>query len=793
MHARKVKQMQVLSRVESGAGLELGSKFQTTLLPDMPMSRRYQCWRKPHFESLESRQLLTAADWDCPLEPLALAEGEGGTENRWHNGMQAEDVNGDEIVSPLDFLLIANDLNANGSRLLLNAAGEDPVVQAAVFLDVSADQYVSPLDALLVANLLNAEGEGGGGVTLSAADVEAFLQRAAAASAGEDYIVAVVDRGGRILGVRAEADVLTDYAVGAAGERTEDFVFAVDGAVAKARTAAFFANDVAPLTSRTVRFISQSTVTQREVESNPNITSLASTTRGPGFVAPIGLGGHFPPDIAHTPPVDLFGIEHTNRDSLLHAGLDAIIGTGDDITLPSRFGADFLPGMSVEAPESYGVTSGRFVEGRPRGIATLPGGIPLYKADPMTGSATLVGGIGVFFPGVDGYATHEQGFAAGIGQSSLERTNAPKVLEAEWIAFAAACGSSEAGASVGSLGGVACPTGYDLPFGRLDLVGITLETFGPHPTTARPQTGVATLLATGAAVGVGDPNSGADQIVTPAGELHRAGQTVLDGWLVGPLDSPTGEIDKDQVRTIIEQAIAEADLVRAAIRLLGSRTKMVFSVTDREGRVLGLYRMPDATIFSIDVAVAKARNTAYYADDSALLGADRVDDNGDDVPDASVPAGVAFTNRTFRFLAEPRYPAGVDGSRPGAFSILLDPGIDPATGENVGPALPASEYSTADTSVLGFDAFNPGRNFRDPDQAERQNGIVFFPGSAPLYNAAGDLIGGFGASGDGVDQDDVVTFSATVGFKPADNLRADHYFVRGVRLPYQKFNRNPRG
>ena len=105
--------------------------------------------------------------------------------------------------------------------------------------------------------------------------------------------------------------------------------FAIDRAVSKARTAAFFSSGdptnvdghsplgtVGPLTTRTVRFISQSTVTQREVESNPNIPDLDSSLRGPGFVAPIGLGGHFPPEVRHTPPVDLFAIEHTNRDRI---------------------------------------------------------------------------------------------------------------------------------------------------------------------------------------------------------------------------------------------------------------------------------------------------------------------------------------------------------------------------------------------------------------------------------------------------------------------------------------------
>jgi hypothetical protein len=54
-------------------------------------------------------------------------------------------------------------------------------------------------------------------------------------------------------------------------------------------------------------------------------------------------------------------------------------------------------------------------------------------------------------------------------------------------------------------------------------------------------------------------------------------------------------------------------------------------------------------------------------------------------------------------------------------------------------------------------------------------------------------VGGFGISGDGVDQDDVVTAAGQQGFTPPAALRADMVFYRGVRLPYQKFNRNPRG
>ena len=222
---------------------------------------------------------------------------------------------------------------------------------------------------------------------------------------------------------------------------------------------------------------------------------------------------------------------------------------------------------------------------------------------------------------------------------------------------------------------------------------------------------------------------------------------------------------------------------------------MVLSVTDRDGEVVGLYRMPDSTIFSIDVAVAKARNVAYYNDAGLVQFYDLPLDRFGEP--RSTPPGVAYSARTFRFLSGPRYPTGSpEGTPPGAFSILNDPGINPLTAENVGAPLPASLYSSYTTSQLGFDAFNPGRNFRDPriiyTRTPNQNGVVFFPGSTALYSGF-TLLAGLGISGDGVDQDDVVTFYASLGFQAPFSIRADQFFIRNVRLPYQKFNRNPFG
>ena len=619
--------------------------------------------------------------------------------------------------------------------------------------------------------------------TLCTAAVEDLLDRASAATPSDNAIIAIVDRGGHILGVRVEDGVVGLGPDQIAPGDTVTLVFAIDGAVAKARTAAFFANDQAPLTSRTVQFISQTTITEREVDSNPNADPmLAPGLRGPGFVAPIGVNGHFPPGVMFTPQVDLFAIEHTNRDSIVHPGADHIRGTPDDILLSARFNIDprFIPpGQAIDPPESYGFVSGLLSSAQSRGIATLPGGIPIYK-DAAGGTVDppdpLVGGIGVFFPGPDGFASFEQDFGgpkAGV--------NAPLVLEAEFIAAAAVEGRLS-----GPLGGVAPVPGIGVSNlrGRLDLVGITLDTVGPSGTR-----GLRTLLRFGKGLGAGAVN-GTDQPISPVGLSLADGSTVPDGWLVTP--HAGGGLTAADVMTIITQGIAEANRTRAAIRLpLSQTTRMVFSVTDLDGNVLGLYRMPDATFFSIDVAVAKARNVAYYADTGAIVAADRVDANNDGVPD--LPAGVAFTNRTFRYLALPHFPEGIDSAAPGDFSILNDASacVDPRTLATLCPIA-----YTSFTSVAGFDAFNPGTNFRDPGDSgvgvANQNGVVFFPGSMPIYKA-GVLVGGFGVSGDGVDQDDVVTAGGATGFFPPAAIRPDQFFVRGIRLPFIKFNRNPRG
>ncbi len=181
---------------------------------------------------------------------------------------------------------------------------------------------------------------------------------------------------------------------------------------------------------------------------------------------------------------------------------------------------------------------------------------------------------------------------------------------------------------------------------------------------------------------------------------------------------------------------------------------MTIAVSDLDGTLIGLYRMTDGTVFSIDVAATKARNVIYFSG----MNRQAADLN-------QVPMGTAVTNRTIGFGAQPFFPSGIDGTPPGPFFNLY----------------------TQDTG-------NPcTQGFQVPSAAwpkANQSGVVFFPGSEPLY-INGVLVGGLGVSGDGVDQDDYVTAGGAAGFEAPADIRADQIVIDGVRLPYLKFPRNP--
>jgi len=477
---------------------------------------------------------------------------------------------------------------------------------------------------------------------LQAADVQNIVQ-AAVNSVNVDMVVALVDRAGFVLGVfRTQNAPAT--AVGNFGQIQN----ANDVAVTLARTGAFFSNDQAPLSSRTVRFIS---------------------------------GIHFPPGVMNQPPADLYGIENTNRGCTL---------INDPV-----FEGKIPPSLALGGGFGLGVLTGKADTNDSNAAAVNPGGVPIFYKN------VVVGGIGVV--------------------TSSSNSNV-----AEYAAFA----------------------------GSTTARGGPTDTFGPTPAApgvvfiggiALPfvnQTSLPAGFSAGPAAGTGS------YMVAATNSLGQP----PEGDLITPSAGPLGGLSAADVTQILDNAETTANTTRAAIRLPpGSTTRMVIAVADLDGTIVGLRRMPDSTVFSIDVAATKARNMVYF--NSAVRTA--ADLNG-------VPMGTAVTNRTISFGAQPLYPPGIDGSNPGPFFNLYT-------------------MDVANPCTQGFQSGAANAN---------KSGIVFFPGSAGLFRN-GALVGGLGVSGDGVDQDDYVTSGGTKGFEAPASIRADQIMDQGVRLPYFKFPRNP--
>src|SRR2546422_2960276 len=134
--------------------------------------------------------------------------------------------------------------------------------------------------------------------------------------------VAAVDRAGFVLGL-----FLTQNAPATTAGNFGLLQDANEVAVALARTGAFFSNDQAPLSSRTVRFIS---------------------------------GIHFPPGVTNRPPADLYGIENTNRGCTL-------------LTDPN-FQTQMPPSLALSGGFGPGVITGKADVNDSNATAVNPGG-----------------------------------------------------------------------------------------------------------------------------------------------------------------------------------------------------------------------------------------------------------------------------------------------------------------------------------------------------------------------------------------------------------------------------------
>ncbi len=223
-------------------------------------------------------------------------------------------------------------------------------------------------------------------------------------------------------------------------------------------------------------------------------------------------------------------------------------------------------------------------------------------------------------------------------------------------------------------------------------------------------------------------------------------------------------LTESEVRQIINQAVVRAKNTRAAIRRpIGMPAQVFITVTDLDGTILGMYRTSDATIFSYDVSAQKARTVVAFSNPNDPLGAQLRSILGQP---ANQP--IAVSTRTVGFLGQRYYPPGIDQGTP---SQTIPPEMGPLY-----------------TYVDGQFDFQYQRLM--PTRPPFQNGITIFPGGLPLYKN-GQLAGGIGISGDGVDQDDYIAMGGSAGFLPPAGITADRFSYRTISLAYYKAPRQP--
>ncbi len=593
---------------------------------------------------------------------------------------------------------------------------------------------------------------------LSIAEVEqVFAQAVGEAQArGLAGTIAVVDRVGNVLGVfvmngSPALTTLSRQQIGGMAANGDEVglqgadVPTVTAAIAKAVTGAYLSSGGNAFSSRTA-----SQIVQEHFPPAPTTVGLES---GP-----------------------LFGVQFSQ------------LPCSD---LSARFGADGLIGPKRS----------------PLGLSADPGGFPLYK------NGVVVGGIGVEGDGDYGLDINildvdvddeEAAALAGIqGFAPPPDITADRInVDGTSLRFTDMTISdlsplqNSFGAVNGPAGGLVAVTGYT---NGAITAGVT---YGTEASGIRRADASEFNLPDGYILtdGAGNPRY-------PA----RAG---TDG---GSVAQP---LTQAEVTTILEEAFTVLSRSRAQIRRpLDSRMQATISLVDTHGEILGVVRSPDGPIFGTDVSLQKARTAAFFSNSVAAAEmnaagaaiANYVTRVRTFLGDPNALTGsFAFADRSGGNLARPYFPDGEVGRPAGPLSVEVPDTFSPfAVGlqsdliaGNIVQHLGFVGAGGADTAI-GCTPL-PASPSGSPRIA---NGIQIFPGSVPIYRG-GELIGGIGVSGDGIDQDDMVSFlglhnagvvTGSINNAPND-IRADRIVVdlgdaevrlRYVNCPFAPFLDDP--
>lgn len=262
---------------------------------------------------------------------------------------------------------------------------------------------------------------------------------------------------------------------------------------------------------------------------------------------------------------------------------------------------------------------------------------------------------------------------------------------------------------------------------------------------------------------------------------------------------------------MLEDAFTVMVRARAAIRRpLDSRAEVTISIVDTNGIVLGQVRGADAPVFGTDVSLQKARTVAFFSSSQA----------GADLLATTLPSGTSDPNVTpfvaamRTFLGNPAALAGTIAFSESAIGNLSRPYFpDGQLGTPNGPlSRPIGQFSPFSTGLqsalivqnlvqhLGYVTSGgvapdtPRQCTFLPNAAagtkRLANGEQIFPGGVPVYRGS-TLVGGIGVSGDGIDQDNMISFlglnNAAVRVGSINNapaaIRADQVLVTVKSVP----------